>query len=138
MSRKGIPSYKPEDVAAALKAANGFVSVAAEALGCSYSTVHRHITEHDICRQACVDSRCKMLDFTESKLFTAIKNGESWAIALYLKTQGKERGYVERQEHTGADGSPIVNPDIVKISSDKLKKIRAILSDANTNTLPNK
>ena len=34
-------------------------------------------------------------------------NGEPWAIQMTLKTIGKSRGYVERQEVTGADSSPI-------------------------------
>ena len=34
-------------------------------------------------------------------------NGEPWAVAMVLKTIGKHRGYVERQEVTGADGGSI-------------------------------
>ena len=48
------------------------------------------------------------LDLTEQKLRDAIMNGEPWAITLKLKTQGKARGYVERQEVTGANGGAIV------------------------------
>jgi hypothetical protein len=34
-------------------------------------------------------------------------NGEPWAVAMVLKTIGKSRGYVERQEVTGADGGKV-------------------------------
>jgi hypothetical protein len=41
--------------------------------------------------------------------------GEPWAVALTLKTLGKQRGYVERQEVTGADAGP-VDVRVVKIN----------------------
>ena len=39
-----------------------------------------------------------VLDFAENALFRQIKNGNQAAISLFLKTKGKSRGYVERQE----------------------------------------
>jgi hypothetical protein len=36
-----------------------------------------------------------------------IKAGNVTAIIFYLKTQAKDRGYVERQELTGADGGKL-------------------------------
>jgi hypothetical protein len=47
------------------------------------------------------------LDFTESKLKKAIQNDQGWAICFHLKCKGKKRGWVERQEVTGADGVPL-------------------------------
>ena len=42
----------------------------------------------------------------ELALYKAIQDGEGWAVCFYLKTQGKQRGYIERQEieHSGAIG----------------------------------
>ena len=42
----------------------------------------------------------------ESKLFENIKDGKTAEMIFYLKSKGKKRGYVERQEITGADGMP--------------------------------
>jgi hypothetical protein len=42
-----------------------------------------------------------------------MKDGNMTAIIFYLKTQGKSRGYVERQEVTGADGKKLFEVTIV-------------------------
>ena len=46
------------------------------------------------------------LDFAESQLHKQIQGGNTAATIFYLKTKGKKRGYVERQEITGAEGLP--------------------------------
>lgn len=48
-------------------------------------------------------------DVVEQKLYTLIEDGNLGAIIFYLKTQCKDRGYVESQELTGANGAPL-NP----------------------------
>jgi hypothetical protein len=53
------------------------------------------------------ECRETMKDHAESVLFRQLLAGEPWAVRFYLKTVGKDRGYVERQELTGADGGPL-------------------------------
>lgn len=50
------------------------------------------------------DAREKMLDNVESALYQQALSGNTVAMIFFLKTQGKKRGWVERQEITGADG----------------------------------
>ena len=40
-----------------------------------------------------------MLDFAESKLIEHINNNDITSLIFFLKTKGKNRGYVERTEH---------------------------------------
>ena len=51
------------------------------------------------------------LDIAEEGLLSIMRSSNEQtklrAIELYLKTKGKKRGYVERQEVTGADGEKI-------------------------------
>jgi hypothetical protein len=49
----------------------------------------------------------KSVDFVESALLNQIKEGNTTATIFFLKTKGKNRGYVERQEITGKDGQPL-------------------------------
>jgi len=46
-------------------------------------------------------------DFIESKLIKLINEGDTAATIFAAKTQLKDRGYIERQEITGADGNEL-------------------------------
>ncbi len=63
-----------------------------------------------------------MLDTAEVALWKGIQDGESWAVQFALRTIGRSRGYVERREHTGADGEPIemnIREVVVEIPDDE-------------------
>ena len=57
-------------------------------------------------------------DFAEGKLMNCIQQGEFPAIKYYLGTKHKNRGYVERQEQTGAEGGPIQTKAEVAVAHD--------------------
>ena len=99
--------YTPEQIITALEKHKGLVSKAAKALRCSRQTVMNYAARYPEVREAMDDAREAMLDVAESKLFDAVRKGQPWAVCFYLKTQGKKRGYIERQEFTGADGEPL-------------------------------
>ncbi len=91
----------------ALKETNGLLTMAAAKSGIGYRTVCRYVAEFPSVKQAAIDAHEAMLDYAEGKLFTKIKAGDNTAIIFFLKTQGKARGYIERQEFTGEGGKPI-------------------------------
>lgn len=104
-------SKKRQDTAqriiTALKENKGLLTTAARKAGVSYTTVKRYAAEFPSVKDAVLEAKESMIDFTESKLFEKISRGDTACIIFYLKTQGKGRGYIERQELTGAEGQPI-------------------------------
>ena len=101
--------YTTEQIIDALKATNGLISLAAKKLGCSPRTIYKRAEDVQAVRQTIDESRDELVDHAELALRRAILDGESWAVALTLKTLGRHRGYVERheQEITGKDGEKL-------------------------------
>jgi transposase-like protein len=100
-------SLTPEQIIKALIDMNGMISKAARSLGVSRSLIYWYMDQHPEIREAVDEAKQMMLDEAESQLHKAVKKGTPWAVQYYLKTQGKQRGYVDRQEITGADGEAI-------------------------------
>lgn len=91
-------AYDTAEIWGALKACGGRVYIAAEKLGCSPLTIKNHMKKNPDMAQYVQDQRTKLVDIAEEKFREAIENGEHWAIALALRTLGKDRGFVERHE----------------------------------------
>lgn len=101
-------AYRTADIMAALERTHGMIYLAAKELSCSPHTIYRR-AEKDKKVQDIIDSyRGQLIDKAELKLEQAVMSGEPWAVQFSLRTIGKARGYVERQEVTGADGGAIV------------------------------
>lgn len=99
--------YTAQQVIDALRTTKGMVSLAAKKLQCDPATVYRYIRTYPTVAAAVRSEREAMTDIAELALYKAIQGGVGWAVCFYLKTQGKERGYVERKEISGPDGGPI-------------------------------
>ena len=92
----------------ALREKHGNLSAAARYLGCDRHTVSRYIALYPSVKAVADEERETLIDFAENQLFQQVKDGNITAIIFTLKTIGKQRGYVERQEITGADDNGIV------------------------------
>ena len=88
--------------------ARGRIYLAADELGCDPRTIYNYIDRFPTLGHLKESLKGKRVDKAEDKLDVAVERGESWAICFLLKTIGKDRGYVERQEHTGKDGKDYV------------------------------
>ena len=82
----------------ALKASLGVVTDACEKVGMSRQTHYRWLKEDEDYKASVDELTNVALDFVESKLFEQIKDGSVPCIIFYLKTKGKGRGYIEKQQ----------------------------------------
>jgi len=89
---------KKESLLKALEKSLGIVSTACESAGISRTTYYKYYNKDKGFKQL-VDSIGDIaLDCAESQLFELIKEKNVTAIIFYLKTKGKKRGYIEKQE----------------------------------------
>lgn len=100
--------YTAQQVIDALHEAKGYVSKAASILQCEPQTVYNYRDRYVSVAKAWNAIREARHDSVESALAGRIAAGDTTAIIFYLKTQCKERGYTERFEHAGIDGSEII------------------------------
>ncbi len=92
------PILEERELAACLGRYRGNVSACAKHFGVTRTAVNRFINDHPEIQDLHRDVKEGLLDDAESALAKAVEKGEGWAICFTLKTQGKSRGYVERQE----------------------------------------
>jgi len=100
--------FTAKQVLKAVDGSGGLVTTIANRLGCSRMTVYNYMKKYATVADAIQEEREGLLDMAESELLKQIRGGNMTAIIFFLKTQGKARGYVERQEFTGADGNKII------------------------------
>jgi hypothetical protein len=113
-----VNGHTADEVIQAIRDNNGLLAAAARALNVNRTTVYNYVKRYPTIARALEEARDTNLDFAEGQLMKAVKAGNVTAIMFLLKTVGKNRGYVERQEVTGPDGEPIkvkafigINPD---------------------------
>ena len=117
---------KKQAMIVALHKSLGIVTKACEVVGIAPSTHYGWLKDDEEYSFAVQEVHDKAIDFAESKLFELIEGAEKEVVTasgkvvtikespntsatiFYLKTKGKKRGYVERQEITGEEGRPII------------------------------
>ena len=82
----------------ALEQSLGIVTTACKIVGCNRSTFYKYYNNDKNFRASVDELQNMTLDFVESQLHKQIKDGNTTATIFYLKTKGKKRGFVERQE----------------------------------------
>jgi hypothetical protein len=91
----------------ALTKALGVVKMACESVGISRQTHYNWLKEDAAYKTACDNLPEVVLDFAEHHLHKLISQGNPAATIFLLKTKGKKRGYVERQEIEVAEKKPL-------------------------------
>jgi hypothetical protein len=101
----------------ALEKSLGVVTSACKTVGVGRTTHYLWLQEDKEYKAAVDELSDVAIDFAESQLHKQIKEGNSTATIFFLKTKGKKRGYVERQE--------------VDVSSGKLFQIEVLGEDSD-------
>ena len=91
----------------ALEKSLGVVSTACKAAGVSRDTHYRWLREDPDYKEQVEELAEVAVDFAESHLHKLIKDGNPAATIFFLKTKGKNRGYIERQEIAVAEKKPL-------------------------------
>jgi len=105
----GVDKLEPKkaNMVEALTKALGVVKIACESCGISRQTHYNWIKEDPAYEEACKNLPEVVLDFAEHHLHKLISEGNPAATIFFLKTKGKGRGYIERQEIEVAEKKPL-------------------------------
>ena len=103
----------------------GIVSAVAEALQVDVRTVQRWKQGSQRVARMFEDVLVARLDLAESTIIKAIRRDNITAAIFYLKCHGKSRGWVERQEVTGADGGPLTHDAYARQEVERVKLLMA-------------
>ena len=99
-----VLKFTETQMAKAIVVGDGLIRSVAKHLKCSRNTVYEYIKRYPALAESVASAREDALDEAESELMKLIREGHPAAIFFFLKTQGKSRGYVERQEVDVAAG----------------------------------
>lgn len=118
--RYAHPKRSLEEVLAAIE--KGITaSGTARVLGVHRHTVLAYRKRWKSVDEALEGQRKELVDLAEMALRGAVLRQEPWAVTFALRTLGKDEGYTERQEHTGANGTPLipVNEIILRLPAEE-------------------
>lgn len=117
------------DVLAALEKSAGIVATACKAANISRFTFYNWMKKDAAFEEKVDDILEAQKDFVEAQILKKIKEGDTTMTIFYAKTKMKDRGYVERHEVTGLDGSAIAmkhDVDLTRLTSEQRDALLAI------------
>ncbi|MAK37342.1 MAG: hypothetical protein CMC15_14400 [Flavobacteriaceae bacterium] len=91
-------SHNKKDFLEALERSLGVVTTASKACNISRRTHYRWLEEDEEYAKSVKEIKDIALDFAESQLHKQIGEGNTTATIFFLKTQAKDRGYIEKQQ----------------------------------------
>ena len=91
----------------ALEKSLGIVSTACKMVDISRQTHYAWLKADEEYKSTVNSIQDGVLDFAESHLYKLVKEGNPAATIFFLKTKGKKRGYIERQEIEVTEKKPL-------------------------------
>jgi hypothetical protein len=116
------------EIIAALEAAKGNLSEAAEALGVRRHNLARVITGDSELRSIHMDCLERHIDAAQSVVFKAVEQGNYVAATFVLSTIGKEAGWSTKQELTLRTKEPNLN-DLNEV--ELMDRVKMLTDDSN-------
>jgi hypothetical protein len=107
MSKPTKTDIQKKAMVDALAQSLGIVTTACNMVGINRSTHYEWLKKDSDYAGKVKAIEGRTLDFAESHLHKLIKDGNPAATIFFLKTKGKGRGYVERQEIEVAEKKPL-------------------------------
>lgn len=104
-----IPDISTEEIVDALTETEGNQVMAAARLGCCRQFIWKRAKAEPAIRAAIRQGVKRRIRVAEDRLHELIEAGDFRAIRFFLITQGKDQGWVERQEVTGANGKDVAS-----------------------------
>ena len=106
--------HNKRNVLDALEKSFGIVTTACKTVGVSRTQFYQWLKDDAAFKKQVDDLQNVTLDMAESQLHKQILGGNTTATIFYLKTKGKKRGYIERQEITGVEGTKLFDIAVVR------------------------
>lgn len=103
-----------------LEANTGNVAKACRAANIARSTFYKWLDEDPKFQEAYKETKESLIDFAESQLHANIKAKKEASIFFFLKTQAKDRGYIEKQEIDHTTKGESFNPR--ELTDDELEE----------------
>jgi hypothetical protein len=95
------------------------VSIACKKVGISRNTFYQWKKDDIQFAEECKEKEESLLDFAETMLYKAIKEGKTAELIFFLKTKGQSRGYVEKQAYSITQDEP----DLSGLSTEQLVQL---------------
>jgi len=111
----------------ALEKSLGIVTTACKTVGISRQTFYQWLKDDEAFASDVNDIENIALDFAESQLLKQIRDGNPTSTIFYLKTKGKKRGFVEKQEVESHNTN--VNYQSVPLSKEEIQEINQALEN---------
>jgi lipid II:glycine glycyltransferase (peptidoglycan interpeptide bridge formation enzyme) len=103
----------------ALEKSLGVVTTACKKVGVGRTTYYEWYNNDTEFKDKVDELKNVALDFAESQLHKQIQSNSTAATIFYLKTQGKKRGYIEKQEIDLTSGNEQINKIEIEIFEHK-------------------
>lgn len=97
----------------ALDESLGIISTACRAAKISRTTFYTWLRNDPEFAECVREIEERQIDEVEGALLSRIREADTTAIIFYLKTKGKTRGFSERLELTGRDGTDLLPPRVL-------------------------